>query len=195
MGDNMHNPNQERMSNLGSAPSCINGSLNHKYHADTNYPYGLDLLCRKFIKKEYSILELGSHKGVSTAVFASYCSTVRTIDHKKFHELEAVLSSNPNISFVQQNVLQFGKKDSNMYDFIYLDAGHNQQAVIDQLNLFLPKVKQNGLIGGHDYCNSTEILSKQAPAHHFGVRAAVDSVFYNKEIHIFPDTSWLVELN
>lgn len=39
------------------------------------------------------------------------------------------------------------------FDWIYLDANHTYEAVLQDLQLYLPKVKADGFICGHDYTN------------------------------------------
>jgi len=36
-------------------------------------------------------------------------------------------------------------------DFVYIDANHRYEDVCDDIKAWLPKVKDGGLIGGHDY--------------------------------------------
>ena len=39
----------------------------------------------------------------------------------------------------------------NIFDFIYIDASHKYDDVKKDLNDWLPKLKENGVIAGHDY--------------------------------------------
>jgi hypothetical protein len=41
--------------------------------------------------------------------------------------------------------------DDNYFDFVYIDANHRYEYVIQDLLGFLPKVKVNGMISGDDY--------------------------------------------
>ena len=52
----------------------------------------------------------------------------------------------------------------NYFDFIYIDSCHLYNSVKADLNMFLPKLKLNGLMCGHDYFNFDN----------FGVIQAVD---------------------
>jgi hypothetical protein len=36
-------------------------------------------------------------------------------------------------------------------DFVYIDGGHNYENVKNDIKLYYPLIKNNGLIGGHDY--------------------------------------------
>lgn len=40
---------------------------------------------------------------------------------------------------------------NNYFDFVYIDSCHLYNAVKADLNMFLPKLKENGLLCGHDY--------------------------------------------
>ena len=55
-------------------------------------------------------------------------------------------------------------------DFVFLDSNHDYDHVINELSLWLPKIKPNGVLAGHDY-NVYE-----------GVRNAVNHFFYNNGI-------------
>ena len=40
----------------------------------------------------------------------------------------------------------------NSLDFIYIDANHNYKYVYQDITLWYPKIKDGGIIGGHDVC-------------------------------------------
>lgn len=44
--------------------------------------------------------------------------------------------------------------EDNSLDFVYIDANHNFEYVYQDINLWFPKVKEGGVIGGHDVCIS-----------------------------------------
>ena len=54
------------------------------------------------------------------------------------------------------------------FDFVYIDADHSEEAVAADFNLWHPKVREGGLLGGHDY---NGVGDKRG---HFGVKKAVD---------------------
>lgn len=172
----------ERMEGRGPGiVQSIPGNGSEIFHVDTNYTYGLDLLCRKFIKPRYEVLELGTNRGVSAMVFAKYSANVTTIDsinHPKVDGFEQV----DNIKYIQEDIYKFAETHKKKYDFIYLDAGHKRGYIQTQLQVFPYFVKEGGCIGGHDYgtaCGS-------------GVMDIVRVRFPNKKIHLFPDSSWLI---
>ncbi len=41
--------------------------------------------------------------------------------------------------------------DKESVDIIFIDACHDYECVIDDIKLWLPKIKNNGILAGHDY--------------------------------------------
>jgi hypothetical protein len=68
-------------------------------------------------------------------------------------------------------------------DVLYLDSIHTYECVKENLNLWLPKMKKDGIMAGHDYC----------PNYWPGVVKAVDE-FFGKPEKTFADFSWMVNL-
>lgn len=62
-------------------------------------------------------------------------------------------------------------------DWIYIDAGHTFEEVWNDLHAWLPKVKINGVVSGHDY-----LLPD--------VRSVVDSYFYDVKLMSDNNTWW-----
>lgn len=54
------------------------------------------------------------------------------------------------------------------FDFVYIDAQHHYEAVMQDLELWYPKVREGGILAGHDYVDGL------LDAGMFGVRSAVD---------------------
>lgn len=68
-------------------------------------------------------------------------------------------------------------------DFVFIDAAHDYENVKNDILAWLPKVKDTGIIAGHDYASGC------------GVKQAVDELF-NPDQLIFPaDRTWMCELN
>jgi predicted O-methyltransferase YrrM len=65
-------------------------------------------------------------------------------------------------------------------DFVFIDADHEYESVIKDIKAWLPKIKKNGIISGHDYFNPC------------GVKKAVDEIFGDNVM--FNGTCWFVEL-
>ncbi len=82
-------------------------------------------------------------------------------------------------------------------DFVYIDARHDYESVLEDLNAWFSKVKPGGIFAGHDYVDG---MLAQGD---FGVKSAVDEFFAERNIPVrgtegpsaveqFP--SWVVEM-
>lgn len=54
-------------------------------------------------------------------------------------------------------------------DWVYIDANHSYQSVVQDIHAWLPKVRRGGILAGHDYGAPPEVG--------FGVKQAVDEIF------------------
>ena len=79
-------------------------------------------------------------------------------------------------------------------DFVYIDARHDFQSVLEDLDAWFDKVRPGGIVAGHDY------LDGSLPAGEFGVKSAVDAFFMARSIPVHstlldhPWLTWLVEV-
>tara|TARA_R110000868_G_scaffold140124_2_gene355437 strand:+ start:1125 stop:1706 length:582 start_codon:yes stop_codon:yes gene_type:complete len=64
-------------------------------------------------------------------------------------------------------------------DFVFIDADHSYEGVLEDIQLWHPKVKTGGVLAGHDYDWT-------------GVKQAVIDFFVAKPVYI-QNTSWLVK--
>ena len=61
------------------------------------------------------------------------------------------------------------KFKDNSLDFIFIDACHDYECVKEDLHVWYPKLKKEGIIAGHDYYDG-----------HYGVEKAVNEFFHEK---------------
>lgn len=47
--------------------------------------------------------------------------------------------------------------EDNSLDFVFIDAAHDYESVRNDINFWYPKVKEGGIIGGHDYPSWEEV--------------------------------------
>jgi len=64
-------------------------------------------------------------------------------------------------------------------DWIFIDANHEYEYIKENLILWTPKVKQGGLVSGHDYGNKWQ-----------GIKKAVDEFVPKDKLKIYPETIW-----
>lgn len=105
--------------------------------------------------------------------------------------------------FTKERLLQFGDRSeiirghsveeaqkfaNNSLDFVYIDARHAYEHVLEDVQAWLPKVRLGGLLSGHDYVDRIEVNND------FGVKRAVDEVLgednVTSSIHDGPYVSW-----
>jgi predicted O-methyltransferase YrrM len=153
-----------------------------------NYLYGLDDFCKEFINKDSKILELGSNNGVSTSLFAYYAKEVIAVDVNKSSKLEEILEKYKNINFLQGWIHDIVPKlENNYFDVIYIDADHFVTNVINDILVSSPKLKNGGIMSGHDY-HEHEKYKKTA-------YDAVKIIFGDRPIKTYSDSTWAIQIN
>lgn len=86
-----------------------------------------------------------------------------------------------NVKIFQNKTDKILEFENDYFDFIYIDADHSYSAVkIDLENCFL-KVKNNGILAGHDYGVNPDKTNNH---YDFGVKKAVDEFCtkYNQKV-------------
>lgn len=83
----------------------------------------------------------------------------------------------------ERAVKKYGDKS---LDFVFVDGDHSYEGCKQDIELWLPKVKKGGWIGGHDYKHSKAALH--------GVDKAVEEKFSIKKIEIDVNHTWFVRL-
>jgi predicted O-methyltransferase YrrM len=153
--------------------------MEHFYQkVDSENWFGYDdlysLIVNKFDTGSHFV-EVGAWKGMSACYMAveiinsgknirfdcvdtwDYVDTSNEIDKSQFDELFNIFSKNiepvkNNINIVKSlswdGALNY---DDNSLDFVFIDAGHDYESVKKDLNAWFPKVKNGGIIAGHDY--------------------------------------------
>lgn len=68
--------------------------------------------------------------------------------------------------------------ENNSLDFVYLDGRHHYEGVIEDIEFWFHKVKEGGILCGHDYLDT--IIGDT----HFGVKTAVDEFSLDKGLKV-----------
>jgi SAM-dependent methyltransferase len=157
-----------------------------------NYLFGLDDLCKKFIKRGMRVLEIGCNRGVSTNLFCEYAYKVTAVDKKLNPEMEELLDVRANLSFVESFSHDYLKSmPADLFDLIYLDGHHGYETVMEELELITKKCKPGYILSGHDMYPSSHPDSQ--------VQMAVGTFFPELKsgkriLHRFSDSSWAIEM-
>ena len=160
-----------------------------------------DLL--KWLPEKATMLEIGVYTGESTSIFLSSgkIEKIYCIDPwLNGYDDNDIASISSNMSEVEadfrhkfrddERVVIYKDLSSNTYhkikdeslDFVYIDGGHTYKHATEDIKNFLPKIKKNGLIGGHDYVQGWP-----------GVVQAVNEILGGPDL-MFRDGSWLKKL-
>lgn len=108
----------------------------------------------------------------------------QNIRDKEYNFVKTLFQDKPNIHIIRQPSVQSSKEfPDGFFDYVYIDAYHQYDAVKSDLDSWWPKVKKGGLLCGHDYINNedstTLIETKRAlddfVYKHFPVRGFVSS--------------------
>jgi hypothetical protein len=170
----------ERMTDGGA------GFCSHKGF-QPNYLFGLDDLCKKFIKKDHVLLEIGSHRGVSTELLSEYANHVHAVEVYPFPRLKKLVANKDNITLHKSLSQDFLKQNKLLFDIIYIDGDHSYVGTMKDIAFSLPFLKKDGILCGHDMIEG-----------HQGVLRAVNDVFPKIKtgetiLHRFSDSSWAIE--
>lgn len=162
-----------------------------------NTLYGLYDLIKEIINPEFVICEIGSYKGVSSALFAEHVKHIFCIDpwkiywdgipggvleHETIHnaefEFDKRMASYKNYTKIKKTseeaVNDF--KDGS-FNLIYIDGSHKYENVKNDILTWKNKVVDGGYICGHD-------------SNLFDVIKAIDETIGIKNIKTFSDSSW-----
>ena len=148
------------------------------------------------------IVEIGCFTGVSTETFLqlnpkklyavdiwglnelySDCDWIGSVKFDLIEQSFRTMAKNyDNIEIIKNfsKHASFGFKNKSL-DFVYIDGDHSYDAVVEDIEHWLPKIKSGGYISGHDGW-STEVIK------------AVNKTLNLSNMVSFSDTSWLVKV-
>ena len=139
-------------------------TLNRIYPEKVARPMTKYLIKQK--KKDLIGLEIGTHRGENAY------NMLRILDIKKLYFVDPYLPLEQKSKHYKKanSILRLWKKKIQFYvqtskngskffrinslDFIYIDGDHSYEAVKQDIELYYSKVKDGGVIGGHDFCGS-----------------------------------------
>lgn len=161
----------------------------------------LDLIKELGDNSEKTMVEIGSFVGESTVLFAQSFKKVIAIDpfladydeadptsylfefknvYDTYLDRTSPYSNIQTLTMTSDAAADILNEDK--FDFVYIDGLHTYNGVKTDIINYLPKVKDGGVIGGHDYTN-------QVP-HLIGVYNAVNEMFGAPD-KVFKDNSWI----
>lgn len=170
---------------------------------DGNYLRGLDKLIEKINKPDMSIIEIGSYEGATSELFLLFLYHDPASPHnpllvcvdpwdtgnnplqedkvdlaraeKMFDERMAKYEGGWLRKIKMKSEDAAGLFENNSVDLVYIDGDHRYESVKRDIRLYLPTIKEDGFISGHDYCDV--------------VKQAINELLGEPEV--FQDSSWL----
>lgn len=152
---------------------------------------GLIDLCVEWIKPHFVMAEIGCFAGVSTSVFAEFAAKVYAVDpwtlvsktgyvevyqdmlEKAETEFLAKMATRPNIVRMQEfSLVAACGFDDNSLDAVYIDGDHSK--LLEDIVAWLPKIKADGLLMGHDVDLLGFLQIKIEP------------------VKVYPESSWVI---
>ena len=138
-------------------------------------------LCKKIGAE--TVAEIGVSRGINASRWLDLCPEITKIylvdlDNSVFDTGLFLNHGQKKISFIKKNSIEAAKDVPDGLDFVFIDADHGYQAVKDDIDAWLPKVRQGGIIAGHDYMKEHN--------KHSEVRLAVNAKF--AEVNLEQDT-------
>lgn len=169
---------------------------------DQTYTKGLEDLI-EYVKqhgdtKKMSMIEIGSYAGESTQMFANEFKSVIAIDpfindydpnditckymelEKVYDTFKEVVDRNGNIEHIRMTSDDAVESlTGTSVDFIYIDGLHTYEQIKKDIKNYLPLLKPNCLIAGHDYHRNWD-----------GVVRGINEILGAPDA-TFSDTSWI----
>ena len=178
-----------------------------KCHTYNHVYFGLVELTIKLSQllefQDNKMIEIGSYMGESTHIFGSCglfteinCiepfSGTENFNDKNNHTWEEVweeydintrqfkdiVKLHEDYSYDEKVLSKFNDDE---YDFVYVDGNHSFESTRQDFELYIPKIKSNGVLGGHDYQQG------------FGVDDALEEICDPSNLILFRDSSWLIK--
>lgn len=156
-----------------------------------NRLFGLkDLLEFYDANKQWKAMEIGSYAGASAELISNYVGEITCCDIwekyiaplnraiKVYEEFLLTKKRNKNIIEIKKESEKlFNEYEDNYFDMVYIDADHSYDSVKKDISNWFYKVKNGGIICGHDYYMEE-------------VKKAVDEFFGEGKVKYFRDSSW-----
>ena len=178
-----------------------------KCHTYNHVYFGLVELTIKLSQllefEDNKMIEIGSYMGESTHIFGSCglfteinCiepfSGTENFNEENNHTWEEVweeydintrqfkdiIKLHEDYSYDEKVLSKFNDDE---YDFVYVDGNHSFESTRQDFELYIPKIKSNGVLGGHDYQQG------------FGVDDALEEICDPSNLILFRDSSWLIK--
>lgn len=119
----------------------------------------LSKLLDKFCQKPSVVIEIGVHHADTTTYLLDNCQITHLygIDpyinrDEAYERTKNKLSKYDNCTLLRKTSNEAINLVPDKVDLVFIDGSHVYDDVLADLNNYVPKVKSNGIISGHDWC-------------------------------------------
>jgi hypothetical protein len=119
------------------------------------------------------LISVDPWREASSAEYDDVRNTAQAAQDETFEEAKKRLAEHGKRSSVWRMTSSEASErlPNHSLDFVYIDARHDYESVLEDLELWLDKIRPGGLIAGHDYVDG------RLPTGLYGVKSAVDEFF------------------
>ena len=137
-------------------------------YLDLYYPQ-LELITEKFY-----LVDMWQYEGNEDFVDKYSGGNYNNELEKGYDRVKRLYGDNPKVQMCKGSSEDWAEKfEDGFFDYLYLDADHSKKSVLADLKSWYPKVKNGGIIAGHDvYCDQNNAFRE-----HFDVEGALAEFF------------------
>jgi len=140
--------------------------------------YSQCILYNSYLSKLYSVDPWRKINDDEYVDMLNYSQSTKEIDYEStVSELKKFNKRSKILRMTSANAAK--RFENNQLDFVYIDAQHSYIACKEDINRWWSKVKNGGILSGHDYLNGN------LPEGEFGVKRAVDEFVDQKNLKLF----------
>ncbi|HSX25822.1 MAG TPA: class I SAM-dependent methyltransferase [Chlamydiales bacterium] len=108
-------------------------------------------------------------------------STEQSDYENAYENVKQLFPNDPKVHILRKSSLEAAPEVPNNLDLVFIDGNHSYPFVKQDIQTWLPKVRDGGILAGHDY----------DPIHFPGVTQAVDELFGYNDVLLGPDRTWV----
>jgi len=170
---------------MGDKPDELRPSMNVVAKSNKTDLMGAEVGVKRGINAKKMLDLMDIKKLYLIDPYLPYSESEKTgVDMSVFkQEADKRLSGYKNIIWIEKISVDASKIIKEKLDFVYIDANHEYENVLQDCRTWYPKIKVGGIMGGHDFVGS-----------HLELRRAVKTFCKEKKIklHVKPDDWWVV---
>jgi hypothetical protein len=142
-------------------------------------------IAKDYFKGKIDVVEVGSYLGnnAESLLRDLPVKNLYLVDNNTdgaFNQCKLRFANSEKVKIVEKSSLEAAKDfPDESFDFVYIDADHSYKAVKEDIQAWLPKVKADGILAGHDYA-----VPPERDRETFNVIDAVNDSFSKEVLHI-----------